>query len=54
MVAARLVFAGFGAPNDAEKRGGAKVYAAWRNEYLGRKFQRQLKHLSRLRGRCAA
>jgi hypothetical protein len=34
MVAARVVFARFGAPNDAEKRGGARAYAARRGEII--------------------
>jgi len=33
-VAARLVFAAFGAPIDTEKRGGAMVYAARRGEII--------------------
>jgi hypothetical protein len=33
-VAARVVFAGFGAPNDPEKRGGARGYAARRGEII--------------------
>jgi hypothetical protein len=33
-VAARVVFADFGAPSDAEKRGGAKAYAARRGEII--------------------
>jgi hypothetical protein len=34
MVAARVVFAGFGAPIDAEKRGGATAYMARRGEIM--------------------
>jgi hypothetical protein len=33
-VAAGVVFAGFGAPNDAERRGGARAYAARRGENI--------------------
>jgi hypothetical protein len=33
-VAARVVFAGFGAPDDAEKPGGAMAYAARRGEII--------------------
>jgi hypothetical protein len=33
-VAARVVLTGFGAPNDAEKRGGARAYAARRGENI--------------------
>jgi hypothetical protein len=33
-VAARVVFAGFGAPIDAEKRSGARSYAVPRDEII--------------------
>jgi hypothetical protein len=33
-VAARVVFAGFGAPIDAEKRSGARAYAARHGEII--------------------
>jgi hypothetical protein len=33
-VATHLVFAGFGAPDELEKRGGARAYAARRGEII--------------------
>jgi hypothetical protein len=33
-VAARVIFAGFGTPNDAEKRGGAKAWATRRRKII--------------------
>jgi hypothetical protein len=54
-VAARVVFAGFGAGGEMETRGGARVYAVRRGEIViwGGKFHHHLKHLSSMRTRRA-